>query len=338
MNSKVGSNSNQSKKSNRKKVLITGATGFIGANLCRALLKQNHEVYALIRPNSNIWRIEEIKSRLRRVEISLLDTEKLILELSTVKPEWIFHCAAHGAYSWQTDVEQMIATNVAATVNLLTAASKVGFESFVYTGSSSEYGFAKGSPNENDRLQPNSSYAVTKAAATHFCQLFAQQYQLNIATVRLYSVYGPYEQPGRLMPTLLLSLKNSRWPALVSPEVAHDFIYIDDVCNACIHLAGHQLGEGEVYNLGTGKQTTMKQLVNLCQSLFPITTKPEWSSMPNRFWDSSNWVANVDKIKHTHNWQPKKSLSDGLQSYMSWFSANPQLEDFYKQSLQAHQK
>ena len=328
MRNKVESNS-------RKKVLITGATGFIGANLCRDLLKQNHEVYALVRSNANIWRIKEIKSNLHLIKTSLADADKLNFQLKKLKPDWIFHCAAHGAYSWQTDIGQMITTNVQATVNLLTAACKIGFESFVYTGSSSEYGLVQKNPSENDQLRPNSVYAVTKAAATHFCQLFARKYRLNISIVRLYSVYGLYEQPGRLMPSLLLYLKNGSWPALVSPEVAHDFIYIDDVSEACVRLAKRGEGQGEIFNLGTGKQTTLKELVNLCQTLFPVTAKPQWSSMPIRAWDSVNWVANIDKITRVLNWKPKKSLSDGLQSFMDWFSDYPQWEDYYRQSINA---
>src|SRR3989344_5930725 len=327
MPNKVGSRLNHSKNRKRKKVLMTGATGFIGANLCRALLSQNHEVYILVRPNANNWRLEAVKSQLRIVEASLLDTDELTLKLSRIKPEWIFHCAAHGAYSWQTDAGQMITTNVSGTVNLLTAAARIGFESFVYTGSSSEYGFVKANSSETDRLQPNSVYAVTKAAATHFCQLFARQYRLNISTVRLYSVYGPYEQPGRLMPTLLMSLKSGKWPVLVSPEVAHDFIYVDDVCEACICLADDPNRRGGIYNLGSGKQTTLKELVSLCQVLFPVADKPKWSSMPNRAWDSGNWVAKNDKIKRTLNWKPQISLREGLQTFMNWFTDNSQWEN-----------
>ncbi len=178
-----------------KRVIITGATGFVGANLARRLLREGHEVHLLVRPKHAVWRIEEIRQDVRLHELQLHDVAAVTRVVSEIRPEWIFHLAAHGAYSQQIDLEQMVLTNINCTINLVNACLKTGFEAFVNTGSSSEYGFKDHAPAESDPLEPNSHYAVTKAAATMFCRYTAQSRGVHLPTLRLYSVFGPYEDP-----------------------------------------------------------------------------------------------------------------------------------------------
>jgi nucleoside-diphosphate-sugar epimerase len=123
------------------------------------------------------------------------DAEGLMRLVGTIRPEWIFHLAAHGAYATQTNLSQMVQTNIVGTINLVEACLRSGFEAFVNTGSSSEYGFKDDAPTETTWLEPNSHYAVTKAAATLFCRYTAQSHDVHLPTLRLYSVYGPYEEP-----------------------------------------------------------------------------------------------------------------------------------------------
>ena len=107
-----------------------------------------------------------------------------------------------------------------AAVTLLDACAAMGVEAYVQTGSSSEYGFKDHPAREDEAIEPNSHYAITKAAATHYAQFTSRQRGLHAVTLRLYSVYGPYEEPSRLIPTLLVSGFERRLPPLVSPAVA----------------------------------------------------------------------------------------------------------------------
>ncbi len=116
------------------------------------------------------------------------DVETIDSTIALIRPDWIFHLAAYGAYSSQTNFHQMTETNLVATANLVNVCIKHGFEAFINTGSSSEYGYKDHAPDEDEYIEPNSSYAVTKAAATHFCQFTAKTNNVNLATVRLYSV------------------------------------------------------------------------------------------------------------------------------------------------------
>ncbi len=194
------------------KVLITGASGFVGNNLARFMVQSGHEVYLILRSEHLDWRLEDIRDHVRMAFADLRDAESVAGHVKEIKPEWVFHLAAYGAYSFQTDVESILRTNIIGTANLLQACLKTGFEAFVNTGSSSEYGFKDHAPPENELPEPNSHYAVSKVAATMFCRYTAASTGARIATLRLYSVYGPYEEPRRLMPTLILAGLENRLP------------------------------------------------------------------------------------------------------------------------------
>jgi dolichol-phosphate mannosyltransferase len=314
-----------------KRALITGGTGFVGANLARRLLQEGHEVHCLVRPGYQSWRIADISAHLHLYEVDFDDQSSLGKRVDLVRPDWVFHLAAYGAYSSQTDVRTMMQTNFTGTVNLVEACLKTGFEAFINAGSSSEYGFKDHAPVEDEWVDPNSHYAVTKVAATQFCRYTARTRQAPIITLRLYSVYGPYEEPTRLIPTLIVRGLESQFPPLVNPTVARDFVYTDDVSDAFLQAASQSDQEfGAVYNLGTGRQTTLHELVDVVRREFNIQTEPEWGSMPDRGWDTSVWVANNNAIRKALRWEPRHSLAEGLRSTMAWLRDHPQLLDFYR--------
>ncbi len=303
-----------------KRVIITGATGFVGANLARRLLLDGHEVHLLVRPGYKPWRIAGIRDAVRVHEVLLHDAEGVSKVAGEIRAEWVFHLAAHGAYSWETDWEQMVRTNIQGTMSLVSACLKTGFETFVNTGSSSEYGFKDHAPAESEALEPNSHYAVTKAAATMFCRQTAQAHRVQIPTLRLYSAFGPFEEPGRLLPTLILHGRQGRLPSLADPNVARDFVYVDDVVDAYLAAVNHKSAEpGAVYNVGSGTQTSLRELVELARKVMNIAAEPVWNTMPNRKWDASVWVSDNRKIRAELGWQPRKTLAEGIGRMRDWF-------------------
>lgn len=307
-----------------KRVLITGGTGFVGANLARRLLKGGHEVGLIVRKDFKPWRIEEIKNDVRLHEANLGDEKTLSTLVDKIKPEWIFHLAVYGAYHWQTDIHKMVETNITGTINLVNACLKTGFEGFVNTGTSSEYGPKNHAPKETDLLEPNSHYAVTKAAATLLCRHTALSSKVNISTLRLYSVYGPYEEPRRLMPTIIMRGLKGELPALVNPDVARDYVHVDDVCEAYVRAAERSGPEyGAVYNVGTGVQTTIRDVVELAKKAMAIKCEPEWGSMPGRMWDTTVWIADNKKIETEIGWRPNIAFQDGFRKTVEWFKKNP---------------
>jgi len=309
-----------------KRTLVTGATGFVGTNLVRRLLADGHKVHVLCRPESNYWRLEDIHQDIETHKASLSDKDALSQCLNIIKPEQVFHLAANGAYSWQNDLDSIISTNVTGIANLLACLANSGCESFVTAGSSSEYGYKDHAPKEEEWLDPNSEYAIAKAAATHFCRLYAQKHGLNTTVLRLYSAYGPYEDKDRLIPTMIDHGLQKKLPPLVNPDIARDFIYIDDAIDAFIAAAAAKnIEPGAVYNLGTGKQTTLREVVDLTRKVFNISDEPQWGSMPNRKWDTCVWIADINKISKSLNWQPKHTFEEGFLKTIKWSRKNLEL-------------
>jgi nucleoside-diphosphate-sugar epimerase len=313
-----------------KPVLLTGATGFVGANLARRLLGDGHEVHVLVRPGRDQWRLEEIRQALVVHEVDLAVAEAVHKAVAQTNPEWVFHLAAYGAYPTQDDLGQAVQTNVMGTLNLVRACCERGVSAIVSAGSSSEYGLKDHAPLESELLEPNSDYAATKASATIISSHLARSRGVPLTTLRLYSVYGPFEEPSRLIPALVLCGLRSTLPPLVSPDVARDFVYVDDVIDAFV-LAAKQPhgGDGRVYNIATGMQTTVRQAVDAIRHLLPIEADARWGSMPDRKWDTNVWVGDSGLIRGELGWQPR-SFDEGLRLTVEWFVAEPTVRRFYE--------
>jgi dolichol-phosphate mannosyltransferase len=281
-------------------VLVTGAGGFVGANLVRRLLLDGRQVTALVRPGSDCWRLDGLD-----LEVVAAD----LREPASIPKgfDLVFHLAAHGAYSWQDDEARVRETNVVGTEHVLEAA---GDGRVVMAGSSSEYGLKDHPPSEDEPLEPNSPYAETKAEAT------ARALDQGAVVMRLYSAYGPWEEPDRFVPTLLARGLAGRLPPLVSPRVARDFVHVDDVCAAFV--LGAAAAPGRVYNVGSGRQTTVAEVVELAHRLLDLDVEPDWGSMPDRAWDTETWVSNPARIRTELGWEARIGLEEGLRRTLDW--------------------
>ena len=319
-----------------KKVILTGGTGFIGANLARRLLRDGHQVHFFVRKGYQPWRIEEIRQDIVLYELDLQDQAQLEKALKQIGPDWIFHLAAYGSSSTQKDWRQMVEANIVGTISLVEAALKIGFQAFIHIGSSSEYGWKDHAPAEAERLDPNSPYALTKASATMFCRYTAIDRKANVITLRPYSIFGPYEDFGRFMPTLIVKGLDGSLPPLVNPNVARDFLYVDDFVEACILAATRADQEpGSIYNCGTGVQSTIQEVVRLAKGVLSIVDEPKWGSMENKIWDTHVWVSDSRRIQKVLGWCPRHDLEKGFKCMVSWFKDNPLLLKSYKKVINA---
>jgi UDP-glucose 4-epimerase len=307
-----------------QRVIITGGTGFVGSNLVRRLLQDGHEIHLLVRPGYSSWRIQDIQNDINLHEIEFQDFEAIKGCVRFIRPGWVFHLAASGAYSWQTDLSAMVQTNILGTIHLVEACLETGFETFVNTGSSSEYGFKKTAPSETAWLEPNSHYAVTKASASLYCRYTAQSRNVRLYTLRLYSVFGPYEDPRRLMPTLIRAGLRHELPPLVNPDTARDYIYTDDVVEAYLRAATQSDQEpGAIYNIGSGVQTSLREVVRVARQELGIVAEPEWGSMAQRIWDTSTWVADNQKTVNELGWHLCFTFQQGFHKMVQWYSSHP---------------
>lgn len=307
----------------RKSVVITGAGGFIGANLTRRLLDKGYDVHLLWKQSSNPWRLQDIKNKISFHYVDIQDKATLTLLMEKIYPTAIFHLATYSSYRNQEDVEQIIDISINGTLNLLLVSKDIPYKIFVNTGSSSEYGFKEKPMKENDLLEPISFYAAGKAGQTLLCQTFSYQYDKPIVTLRPFSVYGPFEQQDRLVPTIIKSVILNKPIKLTEGKQRRDFIYIDDMVESftkCLEKADTL--KGKILNIGTGLQYTNDEVVKVLFKVSKKEVKIEKGSYPKRMWDQPNWVADISQAKKILNWSPKFSIEKGLAATYNWTIKN----------------
>ncbi|MCM2322896.1 MAG: NAD(P)-dependent oxidoreductase [Oligoflexia bacterium] len=311
----------------RGTLLITGASGFVGANLCAYFAQKGHDVLAVVGPSHNAWRLQE-SSSLRRVDLDLTSEADIHALIREVKPQAIFNCAAYGAYPSQTEVNRIYRVNFDAVRYLLDAVRGLpDFRAFIQAGTSSEYGINCEAPAETGQTLPDSDYAVSKVAATALIEFHAKKYGVPAWVFRLYSVYGPLEEASRLIPRLLLLAREGRLPPLVNPRISRDFIHVDDVSRAFERLLelAPGLPRGSIYNIGRGECITLEKLVTVAREIFDIAEPPAWGTMPERRWDHTDWYSNPSKAKSELGWKAELGLAQGLEATQAWMKKNPSL-------------
>ena len=301
-------------------IFVLGAGGFIGINLFNTIFQYRDDVFAITQDPRNNWRF--IINNIPERNIVSCDINDIIILndiLTEYKPRTIFNLAAYGAYSKQKEYKKIYNTNFNSAVNIIELMKDRGFHAYVHAGSSSEYGINSAAPHEDNQLVPNSHYAVSKVASYYAIKYYGQIEKLNVAHLRLYSAYGPWEEPDRLIPVAIAAARKKTYPPLVDPDISRDFIYVDDICDAFIEAAMKiETIRGEAFNIGTGIKTTIRDLANILMNQFGIAEPPEFGNMPNRNWDVQDWFSNSDKAKEIINWTYKISLADGLEKVALW--------------------
>lgn len=302
-------------------ILIFGAGGFIGFNILQSILKYRSDVFGVTRSKSKNWRFLTSKIHKKQlVSCDLNKTYQLQKILNKLKPKTVFNLATYGAYSSQNEYKKIYMTNIISSVDILERLKQFGFYAYVQAGSSSEYGLNASAPTENMELIPNSHYAVTKVSSYFLLKYYGKIEKLPVIHLRLYSAFGPWEEPDRLMPVLLSSARKGKLPPFVDPNISRDFVYVEDVVSAFI-AAGANIKEklyGEAFNVATGKLTTIKNLALLVRKMMNIQDTPKFGTMKNRKWDLSAWYGNNNKIANMLNWKPSYSLKGGLEKTVVW--------------------
>ena len=301
-----------------KRVLVTGASGFVANCAVRRLLNENCDVHILLRDEAKMWRLSDIQDRLHIHRANIIDAAAVRSVMQAAAPEVVLHLAAYGAYEAQAEARHILETNILGAYNVLEASIAAKVRLFINTGSSSEYGYRNEAMQESDRVIPNSVYAVAKAAQTHLCGLLAQSGEMAVVTFRLFSVYGPWEEPARLFPTILQRARAGLRLEMVSPDTVRDFIYVEDVLDALLNFDALTRMKGEVFNLGSGRQSTMRDVVAAVQAAVGDRSEVRWGGMKARRWDSTCWQADISKARTELGWEPKISLLDGVQRMAEW--------------------
>lgn len=309
-------------------ILITGASGFIGSNLARKLVKSKNQISVIYRKQSNLWRIKDIISNLDVHMVDLDNFNTLKQKIKKIKPDIVYHFATYGVYPSQTSIATMIETNITCTINLIHALNDYGtLDKFVNLGSSFEYGPQANAIKENQCVNPVSPYSITKVSQTQFAKYYATKYTFSIVTLRLFHPYGMYEQPGRLISDIMSATIQNKILRLSSPYPRRDFIFIGDVIDALLKVTKTPKINGEIFNIGGGREYSVGEIVNLVQKITHKDLKILYDDKNQREFDKlgGRGFTNLEKTKKILNWKPTHSIKQGLSKTYEWYKKHIEL-------------
>jgi nucleoside-diphosphate-sugar epimerase len=303
-----------------ERVLITGGGGFIGACLARRLIADGHEVHLVLRPETNRWRLAGLEGRFTPHWVDLRDGPGLRKSVADCRPEVVYHLGAHGAYPFQKGRAEILSTNLVGTANLLDVLDGLDFRALVHTGSSSEYGHKDGPMRETDRLEPRSDYAVSKAAATLLCLAEARKGR-HVCCVRVFSAYGPWEDPTRLVPYVIGCCSRGQSPRVTAGRQPRDFIHVEDVVALLELAARHPGARGQILHAGTGRQSTVREMIETIVAACGGLVRPDFGGEAPRPDEPAVWVASIAETTARTGWTPREDLVSGVRRTVAWACA-----------------
>lgn len=304
------------------RVIVLGAGGFLGANLCRHFLALGCQVLGVCKPSTDRWRLHacEEQANFSLAMASLDNKDELHRIFKTFKPDSIFNAAVRGAYVDQQNISEVLAANVVGVGNLLDVTSEFPYRVMVQFGSSSEYGSHPEPLSETTLPKPTTVYAAAKLGATSLVQAVAATSGKPLVVLRLFSVFGPWERSTRLFPQLFLAVAQNRPLVLAKPEIAHDFIAVSDVCFLAAQAKKllESGGPGAIFNLGTGVATNLQTVADTLETIVGHPLSQSWQSFEPRPWDRAHWIADTTKVQSALGWEPT-AFAVGLQHYWKWW-------------------
>ena len=314
----------------QKKVLVTGAEGFIGSHLAERLVALGADVKALVMYNSfNTWGwIDTFRpGEKNKLHIICADIREADLLKSTLKDiDIVFHLAALIAipYSYVSP-SSYIKTNIEGTLNLLQAARDHGVEKFLHTSTSEVYGTALYTPiDEKHPLQGQSPYSASKIGADMIAESFHRSFDLPVTTVRPFNTYGPRQSMRAIIPTLIVEMLSNDKIQLGSLHPIRDFTYVSDTVEGFLKTAETDDINGEIINIGSAQGISIGKLAEKLMKMMnkKITIESEEKRVRPPQSEVNQLICNNNKAKALIDWQPKMSLDEGLEKTINWFKAN----------------
>ena len=322
-----------------KKILITGADGFIGSHLTEMLVAKGYKVRALSQYNSfNNWGwLENINCK-KDVEIFTGDIrDPNYCKVITKDIDIIFHLAALIAIPFSYSApDSYLETNIRGTLNICQAAKENGISRLIHTSTSEVYGTAKYIPiDENHPLQPQSPYSATKIAADAMAMSFYNSFNLPVTIVRPFNTYGPRQSARAVIPTIITQIASGKKEIKLGDVTpTRDFNYVEDCCRGFIMLSESKKTIGETINIGSNTEISIRDTFNLIKELMSSNVtlindeerkRPKESEVFRLFCDNK-------KIKELLGYEPKVDIRNGLIKTINWIS-KPENLKMYKSEI-----
>ena len=318
-----------------KKILVTGADGFIGSHLTEILSSKGYKVKALSQYNSfNNWGwLDQVNCK-NDIEILSGDIrDPNYCKTITKDVEIIFHLAALIAipYSYVAP-DSYIETNMKGTLNICQAAKENGISRLIHTSTSEVYGTAQYVPiDEKHPLQPQSPYSATKIAADAMVMSFYNSFNLPVTIARPFNTYGPRQSARAVIPTIITQIASGKKEIqLGDPSPTRDFNYVEDCCRGFVMLAESEKTIGETVNIGSNTEISIGDTFNLIKELMSsdvTLVNDEQRKRPEKSEVFRLWCDNK-KIKKLTSYEPKVDIQNGLKKTIDWITKPENLKTY----------
>jgi nucleoside-diphosphate-sugar epimerase len=300
------------------KVLLTGATGFIGSHVARLLVSSGEQVTALIKPSTERWRIAALVDAINIIECDVGDRAFLEPRLRHDPPDVCVHLAWHGWSGPSLTAEENL-SSLAASLELLRTLTRVGCRRFVGVGTCFEYEPVSAPMSETSPVKPNDLYGVCKDSLSVVAQALAPIARMDVAWVRVFLVYGPFDDQRRLVPSLALSLIRNQPAKMTLGEQVRDVIHVEDAASAIWAIA-RSTHTGPV-NVASGVGV---RVVDIAREIAGIVGRPELlqvGALPYRASEPPVLVADTTLLRNAIGWSPRYDLKTGLTQTVAWWRA-----------------
>lgn len=310
-----------------RRVLVVGGAGFLGANLVRALIQAEASVHLLVRPAPDPWRLHEVRGSIRIHHADVRDLDSVKATFRAAQPDLVVDLVKMGGSVPSPPQTDLVAANVLGPVHVHIAATEVRSRRVLHLGSSQEYGPSSAPMRESDPPAPSTFYGVTKAAGTMLCLEMAREGGSPVVVLRPFSVYGPWEPPSRLVSRAILAAFRGEPLPLTVPGFRRDWVYVEDVVDACLRALVAPDVDGTIINVGTGMEWTNEEVVRAveraCERRIDIVTGGETP----RPADAPHWVADRTLASRMLGWRPRHVLSTGIGKHLRWLTSQAVLSE-----------
>ena len=298
----------------KEKILILGGTGFIGYHLAKEALRRGFQV-------SSLSKNFPVKKRyLKKVKYIIADISNKSLISRKLKKDFKYVVNLAG-YVDHSDKIKTYKSHYLGCKNISNFFLKEKIKKFVQVGSSMEYGLAKSPQKENYKCQPKSIYGTAKFLSTNYLLNLHKKKKFPVTIVRLYQVYGPYQDLNRFIPIVINSCKYNRDFPCSHGRQFRDFLYISDLIEAFFLILKNPKVNGEIFNIGFGKTLKIKNIIHKVLSYFK-SGNPQFGKIKLRKEEQIKIYPDISKAIRILNWKPKISFSKGLAKTIQYYNSN----------------
>lgn len=294
-----------------RRVLVTGAAGFIGGRLASVLAAADADVSVLEAPAADLARLRSLLPHIQFYPVDVRSRPAVRDAISASQPEYVFQLAAVGVTEPFLLLELALSVNLWGAINVFRACFDREDGShpplrLVHSGTPYEYG-----GEQSDEAYPISPYAASKAAAFAVARMFHRTNGWPIVTVRPFQVYGPGQPEQALIPAAILAARAGQRFPMTGGEQRRDFVYVDDIVRGFL-LAASRGVDGRSYDLGWGETRSLASVVNQLNTLLSIPIEPAFGALPYRPGEIWELQADTTRASQDLGWRPKVALEEGL--------------------------